>query len=247
MENNKIGNKKKFLLPIYLCIAWFLSYSYTFINYYKDEMIKTAIIILSFIVTTVFYYICKNWIFRLLVMISAVVGLTVIIGYEFMLTVFSAFAVIYVYKFSIAENSKNGITNGILLTLAPITAIAGLIINFKAMINQTAETWIILAVFVISFLLLIKCSSEKKSKKKLEKTNKKDRELEKKIESIRKTVFSISIIGVLSSAASYKLTMNNGISFFPWFFFILLLIYENDKSLYSAGVMLVNKTKAFLE
>lgn len=247
MENSKTVNMKKFLLLIYLCIGWFLANVYSFIWCNQDGKINAILIVLSFIVTTGFYYICKNWILRLLVMIAAVAGLTVIIGYKYSLTVFAAFAVIYVYKYSFAECNKNKIINGILLGLAALTSIAGLIMKFKEVIYQIFEIWKYLAIFTVLFLIIIKCSSEKKSKKKLEKTNKKNRELQKKVESMRKTLFFISLIGVWYSASVYKYIMNNGVLFFPWFCFVLMLIYENDKSMLSAVKMLVNKIKAFVE
>ena len=247
MENNKTVSMKKFLFVIYLCIGWFLANAYTFIEIDQDKKINSTLIVLFFIVTTGFYYICKNWVLRLLAMIAAVIGLTVLIGYVCSLTVFAAFAVIYVYKSSIAEDNANEIINYILLGIASLAAIVGLIINFQSFIERIIETWLYLAVFVIAFFIFIKCSGEKKSKKKLEKIRKKDREIEKNMETMRKTVFIISVVGVLSTAASYKYIRDNGALFFSWFCFILMLIYENDKSMMSAVTMLVNKLKAFVE
>lgn len=245
MEKSKIGNKNKFLLLAFLCIYWFVRYSYSFIiSYQNEKLIQSVVIILAFVITTVFYYICKNRILRLLVMISAIVCITVVIGYRYMLSVFAAFAIIYVYKSLDAEDLKNEIINGILFVLAALTSIVGLIINFEAIIGIEAETVIILAIFVISFLILRKCAQEKKSNKKTKKSHKTIKP-EKNFETLHETVFSISIIGVVSSAASF--TLNNAIAFFPWFFFIALLIYEEDESLYSASEMIVDKIKAFVE
>lgn len=245
MEKNIIGNKNKFLLMFYMCIVWFIPYTFSFIvSYNTERWIQAIVIILAFIVTTVLYYIFKNRIIRLLVMLVAIVGITVVIGYRYMLSAYTAFAVIYVYKSLALEDADNKIINLILFALAPFTSIVGLIINFDAIINIESETVVLLIIFVISFLILRKCAPEKKSNKKTKKSRK-TKEREQNIETLHKAVFSISIIGVVSSAASF--TLNNAIAFFPWFFFIALLIYEEDESLNVASEMIVNKIKAFVE
>ena len=247
MEKNKAGNKKNLLLLIYICLGWFVPYSYSFIKYYQAEKrIQALVIILTFIVTTVLYYVCKNRILRLLVMITAIVCITVVMGYKYALTVYPAFAVIYVYKSIISEDFKNEKIEGILLALVPFTTIVGLIINFEALLSIEAGTVVLIIAFAISFFILMKCSQEKKPDKKTKKSRK-TKEIEKSIDMLHQTVFSISIIGVLSSATSHSFTVNNATAFFPWFLFIALLIYEEDKSLYLASEMIVNKLKAFVE
>lgn len=246
MEKNKMGNKQKFLLLVYMCIAWFMPYVYSFISsYHKDKWEQIIVIILSFVITTVLYYICKNRIFKLLLMLSAIVCVTAFLGYRYTLSVFAAFAVIYVYESSDAENLKNVKINEDLLVLSALISIVGLVINFEAIMSIEAVTVIIIAIFVISFLILRNCAAYGKNTNKKIKKSRKTKELENSIEALRKMVFSISIVGVLSSAASY--TLNNAIAFFPWFLFIALLIYEEDESLYMASEMIVNKIKAFIE
>lgn len=246
MEKNQIVNRKKFLLLAFICICWFLPRNYTDVQSYsqKETLIKVVVIILAFVGTTVFYYFCKNSILRLLVMISAIVCITVFIGYKYMLTVYAAFAVIYVYKSFVTEGFKNEKINVILLALAPLIAIAGFIINFEAIKNIDAEAVVIIFIFVVAFLILRNCAHGKRLNTKAKKSNK-IREQEKNTEMFHKALFAISIIGLLSSAVSD--TINNAITFFPWFFFIALLIYEEDKSLNDASEMIVNKIKAFLE
>lgn len=242
MKNNEIMHKKKNLLWIYICACWIFSNGYNLFLLFsvKETFIQSLVIILSFIVTTVFYYIFKNRILRLIVMISAIAGITLVIGYECMLTVFAAFAVIYIYKSLETEEYKNEIIDEILLILAPFASIAGLIINFRATIKHINETVTILTILETIFLILMICAHEKKSKKKGEKS-------EHKMESMRKAVLGISIIGVLSSTVFYSFTQNIAIAFFPWFLFIVLMIYEDDKSLHTASEKIVNKIKAFTE
>lgn len=245
MENNKIGNRNKILLLIFMCIAWFLPSAYYFIKAYQNEKrMQALVIVLAFVVTTALYYICKNRIFRLLVMLSAIVCVTVFLGYRYTLSAYSAFAVIYMYKTIIAEDFKNDKINSIILALAPLTAIAILVINFSVIISLEAETVVCIVAFAIIFLILMKCAHAKKTNTKAKRSNK-AKELEKNYETLYKNIFAVSILGVLGSAASYKL--NNGLTFSPWIFFIMLLIYEEDQALYSACEMIVNKIKAFVE
>lgn len=266
MEKNKIGNKKKALLLVYICIAWFLPYVYSFIQSYQtDKWIQAIVIILSFVVTTVLYYIFKNRILKLLVMLSAIVCVTVILGYRYTLSACTAFVVIYVYESLNAEDLKTVKINEALLIVSVFVAIAGFIFNFSTIMSIEAHAIVIIVVFAIIFLILAKSAQWEKANKKAKQSNKKAKKANKKakktnnaavksnkakehendIDTLYKMVFSISIIGVLSSAASSAAT--NALTFFPWFFFIALLIYKEDESLYSAGEMIVNKIKTFVE
>lgn len=245
MENNKIGNRNKILLLIFMCIAWFLPYVYSFISsIQKDKWMQVIVVISSIVITTALYYVLKNRVLKLIVLLSAIVCVTVFLGYRYTLSAYSAFAVIYMYKTIIAEDFKNDKLNSIILALAPLTAIAVLVINFSVIISLEAETVVCIVAFAIIFLILMKCAHAKKTNTKAKRSNK-AKELEKNYETLYKNIFAVSILGVLGSAASYKL--NNGLTFSPWIFFIMLLIYEEDQALYSACEMIVNKIKAFVE
>lgn len=245
MEKNKISNKNKILLLIYICIAWFLPYSYSFISSYQLEKWKqAAVVILSFVVSTVLYRVCKNNIVKLIVLVAALVCVTVFLGYMYTLSAFTAFVVIYAYDSLDSEDRLSVRISEVLLIVSAFTAIVGLFINFSAVMNLDKKAAVLITVFIIIFLILAKNAHGKNASKKAKKSRK-VKGSETDLDTLYKTIFSISVFGVLSSAASYMVT--NALVFFPWFFFIVLLICKDDKALYFAGESIVNKIKAFTE
>lgn len=245
MEKKEMSSKNKILLLIYMSIAWFLPYIYSFIkNYQTDKWKQATVIILSFVVSTVLYSILKNRIAKLVVLLAAVVCVTVFLGYRYTLSAFMAFAVLYAYDSLRSEDHINVRISLGLLALSVFTTIAGLFINFSAIMDINEKASVIIVVFLIIFLILAKHAHEKNANKKAKKSRK-AKESETDFDTLYKTIFSISVFGVLSSAASYLVT--NALIFFPWFFFIVLLVYKDDTALYSASEAIVNKIKAFTE
>ena len=245
MEKKEMSSKNKILLLIYLSIAWFLPYIYSFIKTHQTDKWKQAIvIILSFVVSTVLYNTLKNRTVKLIVLLAAVVCVTVFLGYRYTLSAFTAFAVIYAYESLASKDHINVRISEVLLALSVLTAIAGLFINFSAIMDMDEGKPVIVVVFAIIFLILAKYAHINQPNTKAKKSRK-AKESETDFDTLYKTVFSISAFGVLSSAASFIVT--NSLTFFPWFFFIVLLICKVDNALYSASEMIVNRIKAFVE
>ena len=239
MKNNKpFFEKKKILLLVFIWICWFFPYiPYEIESYPIDKFIQGLLLIVVMTVSTICYYLINNNIFKISVFLISLAGVTFVSGINVALSVFPVSILIFLYKISGTENKKvfpEKIIN-VLLCIAPVSSIACVILNLESLIEKLSfshKSVVIGAIFIIAFAIMLSCPYVKGLKKN------------QKIS--YKLGFLAETIGIVGSISTLDYVLDRGIMFFPWVLFVTLLIFEEDKVLYSSAGMLTEKVKVFL-
>lgn len=234
MKKNNQKKLTKLLLLIYLNLCWFSPhFSSNISDRPKHLLVHAAVVILSLLAITLFYYLCKNPKLRLYVFLSAAIGITVY-NFRYAFNYISALSVIYIYKTAIIDCDNNSKVVDICYFLSPIINTIGLLVNLKQSINmQFTFFYAIYTCTILLFFFAFEMMSVKRTDCLFE-TSLKEQYLK---------IFTVSSMGVVCSLFSSNSALNNSITYYPWFFFICLLIYEGDKCLSESANVVISKLK----
>ncbi|MBQ8183350.1 MAG: hypothetical protein IJ025_05565 [Clostridia bacterium] len=233
-------DKKKFLLLAIIWAAWFFPCLYLDINAYPHEkLIQGSFVIGVMVASTILYYFLKNIIVRICILAVSVIALVLFLEINVALNFCSGLFLIFVYIISSGKTKFTSLEKTmrmLLVIIAPVLSIGCMVLN----VDSTVELFHFLDKFVFRCLLFIAALIYVSRCKHI-----------KEIKKNQKAMYVFSILtlltGFVASVFTFDVVLNYSVGFFPWFFLVTVMIFEEDKILESSAAMLTEKVKKFLD
>lgn len=233
-------DKKKFLLLAIIWAGWFFPCLYLNIEAYPHEkLLQGSFIIGVMVASTILYYFVKNIIFRMCVLVVSVIGLLVFLELNVALNFCAGMFLIFVYIISSGKTKFTSLEKAlriILVLIAPVLSVGCMVLNVESTIEllQHLDKFVFKClIFIATLIIVTRCNHIKAIKKN----------------QMAVYIFAIMTIlaGVVGSVFTFDVVLNYSVGFFPWFFLVTVMIFEEDKIFESSATMLTDTVKKFLD
>lgn len=237
----------------FFCIYFYLFLSVlTDLTYFKrtEFIIQLVLIFGCSLVLILSMYLCRNIIFRFVVF-AAVCVVICFVNYKFLPFIACPYTLMYIYKASIVEKNANNTLNVIYFLFSLSLSIMGIVKDIQ-IYKETPEEYnrpelfCIGTFFIILFILIIKVI---RNDTKL--TIKKD----------SKTLYTMIFVGaifgvlcavlsgniLLTSSFRYNPLYSGNLPLAPWYFFLLVFLYERDEVIYFFSFKVMENILQFLD
>lgn len=195
-------------------------------------------IVLGLLLITASLYLIKNNIARLLVFL--IIGVvTALYNYHYALCTVSAGALLFLYKALITEEKENDILCKLYSVIFCASVIAGPVITVTELEEFEINEQLLKAILTGAILTLIFLLALRNMKKER-------RGFKKALKKPYTTILIMSVAGTVHSVISYDVLLHNSFTFFPWFLFLCVLIYENDACMASFVKSVFEKAEPML-
>ena len=240
----------KFLSVFFVCCYLFLSV-FADIDYWKTTERRTSVfLILGASLILMF----SLYIFKSLTLRTAILGGVCVLVYllkpECLPFIASPFSLVYLYKTSIVEkNEKVALDLFCFVTSLFFSClnIAKEIENYQKDPNQYKKPELVFIGILFSIILIFMIASTRNYFNSSKQRTKK----------LYTLLFIFTILGILGSSLAGNMLLTNNFRFnpsysgnlplSPWFFFLLVMLYENDEVLMYFSYMLFKRIHNFLD
>ena len=201
---------------------------------------KEIFLIFVMIISTVCYYLISSNICKISILLISLISVTLVLTLKVSLAMYPAFFLIFIYCNSTFEKTKKSLQNNndiFFGFISPVAACA-ITINISSLLSaqyvkSMYKDLIIALIFIIVFALLLY-------------NFRKTKNIEKKLKRFYRNFYIVTIISFLASVTSLNHMLNYSVAFFPYFFLITLLVFDEDKSVQVFSKTILDSLKKFL-